>query len=1206
MVALRSRALVGLVGRGAIASIALGPEELRPRLGSWGDRITVSAVNGPSSVGVAGDLEALGELLERLQDDGVRARAVAATVATHSPQAEALREGLLETLRPIAPRSGDVPFFSTVTGKPLDTAELDCEYWYRNLREPVQFERVIRTLLEEGQRALIEISPHPVLTLGVQETVDESLQDSHAVVAGSLRREQGGPQRFLASAAEVWTGGVNVGWPALFAGSDARRVGLPTYPFQRERYWLTPAAGAGDAASIGLSCADHPLLGAAISRADDRGWMLTGRCSLESHPWLKDHAIVGQALMPGTGFVELALAAGERVGAGVVEELTLERPLPLGEEGAVQLQLSVSPPDEAGKRSLGIYARRESASAGELEAQEWVRHAAAVLGGSGERLSVDDQNGLGEEELAVLADDAWPPAGARELDTELLYERLADAGHDYGPPFRALRSAWRVGAELYAEVALESERMSGEVEGFGVHPALFDAMLHPVLAAALDDGHGGELEVPSVFSGVRLLGGRTEGVLRVRVGRSENGGALSLFALDAHRAPALSVRAVEMRTIDRAQLRIAGRVGDGALYKLEWVELQRAAVNGTQPRVVALGEGNDLRMADIELTRQVDLQALEDAVEGGLPAPELVLIRASTIAGPAASADDRAAAASGGLAERVQMVTVRTLELLRAWIASRPLSQARLVLLTENAVAVAGGDAPDLTQAALVGLMRCARAEHPDRLSMLDLDGSEAPAGLFHRALVGDEPELALREGSLYVPRLARAKVEAHDSSTLSDPAGTVLITDADDGLGTLLARHLVVEHGARRLLLVRRSGPEAGDARALEVELSELGCDVRSAACDASDREQLEMLLASVPEEHPVSTVIHAAGVRDDGAIESLDGERLTRVLAVKVDMAIALHELAGEAELILCSSAAAVIGSPGLGGHAAASAFLDALACSRRAHGLTGASLAWGAWALTADGVAGPAPVERARLERQGMRPLTAERGLALFDAARGIDEPLLLLMRLDSAALRDRAKAGVLPAVLRGLMRAPARRLDDARRTLVERLASSPESEWDGIVLRLVKDHVASVLGHASSEAVDPRRPFKEAGFDSLTALELRNRLGQASGLKLPSTLVFDHPTPAAVAEFLRLQVADGGAAGRAGIDGEIDKLENMLAETVGDGGERERISGRLRSLLAQLTDDGERYHDPGSVTVEMIESASAEEIVELIQRDLTESA
>jgi acyl transferase domain-containing protein/acyl carrier protein len=1197
VVTLRSRALVGLVGKGAIASVALGLEELRPRLGRWDDRITVSAVNGPSSVGVAGDLEALEELLETLKADGIRARAVAATVATHSPQAEAVREELLEVLRPIAPCSGDIPFFSTVTGGPLDTAELNGEYWYRNLRETVRFERVIRMLLEDGQRAFIEISPHPVLTMGVQETVDEALRDSNdAVVVGSLRREQGGLQRFLTSLAEVWTRGVSVDWPALFAGSDVHRVSLPTYAFQRERYWLTPTKSSGDATSIGLSSANHPMLGATVARAEDRGWMFTGRLSLESQPWLRDHAIAGQTLMPSTGFVELALAAGERVGAGVVEEFTLERSLLLGEEDTVQLQLSVSEPDEEGKRSLGIYSR----PAGDLEAEEWVRHATGVLGRSGAGLPGGGQTGLGEEESAVPAGDAWLPAGACALDTELLYERLADAGYDYGPLFQGLGAAWRAGEEFYAEVEIESEQMP-DAEGFGVHPAVFDSMLHIALLAALDDRHDRELEVPSTFSGVRLLG-RATGALRVRIGRSENDGALSLLALDERGAPTLSVQAIEMRTIDRAQLRVAGQVGHDALHELRWVELQCATtVNGSQPRAVVLGGAEVLQVADLELVRLADLRALEDAIEGGMSAPELVLISAETIAGPSASEHHRNAA-SGGLAERVHEVTARTLELLRAWIASDALSEARLLLLTENAVAVARGDAPDLTQAALVGLMRSARAEHPDRLGVLDLDGSEASAGLLHRALMSDEPELALREGSLYAPRLARAMVERYDSSTWSDPAGTVLITDGAGGLGVLLARHLVLEHRARRVLLVSPGGPEAEGASELEVELSDLGCAVRIAACDVSDRAQLEMLLASVPEEHPVSVVVHTAGVRDDGTIEALDGERLSRVLAPKVDAAVALHDLVGEAELILCSSAAAVIGSPGLGSHAAANAFLDALAYSRRAQGLPGMSLAWGAWDLPADGAEGPGVAGHVRLERQGMLPLTVERGLALFDVARGMDEPLLLPMRLDTAALRVRAEVGVLPGVLRGLIRAPTRRSDNAQHTLAGRLANSPESEWDGIVLKLVKDHVANVLGHASPGTVEPQRTFKEAGFDSLTAVELRNRLSQASGLKLPSTLVFDHPTPAAVAEFLRSKIADSGE-GQGGIDEEIDKLERTLVATVGDGGERERISGRLRSLLAKLADDEKGYDD--SVTVEMIQSASADEIVELIQLDLTES-
>jgi acyl transferase domain-containing protein/acyl carrier protein len=1203
VVALRSRALVGLVGRGAIVSVALGAEELRSRLGGWGDRITVSAVNGPSSVGVAGDVEALEGLLGELEADGVRARMVPATVATHSPQAEVLREELLDALGSIAPRSGDVPFFSTVTGGLLDTSELNGEYWYRNLREPVGFERVTRALLGEGQRAFIEVSPHPVLTMGVQETVDDAIEDpTDAVVVGSLRRQQGGPERFMTSLAEVWAHGVEVDWSALLGGTDIKRVTLPAYAFQRERYWLLPKPGSGDATSIGLSSADHPLLGAAVALADDRGWMFTGRVSLESHPWLKDHAIMGQALVPPTAFVELALAAGEQVGAGIVERLTVERSLPLGDRGAVQLQLSVSEPDETGRRSLGIYARPEGATRDEPGAEKWVRHASGVLGGGADGSLVDDRDAPREERLAGLVAGAWPPEGAQPLDTEFLYDRLADAGYDYGPTFQGLRSAWRVGDELYAEVELASEHTS-DAGGFGVHPALLDSMLHVAFLGGLHDGQSGELRVPSVFSGVRLLG-QGEGVLRVRIVGDGHDGRLSVIAVDEDGAPTLSIRALETRAIDQSQLRAVGHASHDALYELQWARLQSATANGSRLRVVVLGEGADIQAAGIELERHADLQALEEAIEGGCAVPGLVLIRARAIAGHAASGDATATATTtGGLAESVHQVTARTLELLQAWIASKPLAEARLLLVTEGAVAVTSNDAPRLSQAALVGLMRSAQSEHPGRFGVIDLDrGEEASTDSLYGALMSEEPELALREGSLYAPRLARLQTQDQDPPAPLDPEGTVLITDAADGLGALLARHLAGDHGARRVLLVRPGGSEAEGAEELQAEFQELGCELRVAACDVSQKAQLEELLALVSAEHPLRMVVHAAGVLDDGVIESLDGERLSRVMRPKVDAAVNLDELAGQAELILCSSAAATLGSPGRGNHAAANAFLDALACNRRARGLPGVALAWGAWDRAAGTIEEPSVSERMRRERGGMLPLSDEQGLELCDVARGLGRPLLLPMRLDTAALRARAKAGMLPAVLRGLIRGSTRRAADAQDTLARRLAAAPESEWDGILGEFVRGHVAGVLGHASPEAIDPRRPFKEAGFDSLTAVELRNRLGQASGLKLPSTLVFDHPTPAAIVKFLRAKLADDGV-GRPGIDQEIDKLEGMLVSTAGNGDERERISGRLRSLLAKLADAGEESED--AVTVEMIESASADEIVELLQMDLTES-
>jgi polyketide synthase 12 len=431
-----------------------------------------------------------------------------------------------------------------------------------------------------------------------------------------------------------------------------------------------------------------------------------------------------------------------------------------------------------------------------------------------------------------------------------------------------------------------------------------------------------------------------------------------------------------------------------------------------------------------------------------------------------------------------------------------------------------------------------------------------------------------------------------------------VLITGGTGGLGALLARHLATAHGARRLLLASRSGEAAAGASELKGELAELGCDVRIAACDVSKRADLERLLASVPAEHPLGLVLHTAGVLDDGVIESLDGERLARAMAPKVDAAVNLHELVGSAaELVLFSSVAASLGSPGQGNYAAANSFLDALAHHRRAAGLPGVSLAWGAWERTGSGVTGSATgggmigggatgggmtgggatgggmagtlgeTDRARLARMGIGSLAEEHGLELFDLARTLDAPPLLVpVRLEMAALRAQAKAGTLPAVMRGLIRAQTRRASDARGSLARKLAGSPQSEWDGIVMELVRGHVAGVLGHASAESIEPGRAFKELGFDSLAAVELRNRLSRASGLKLPSTLIFDHPTPAAVAEHVRRRISpDAAAADRDPREAEIRQTIASLPIA------RLRSAGLLDLLLALADADSSAASD-----------------------------
>jgi polyketide synthase 12 len=428
------------------------------------------------------------------------------------------------------------------------------------------------------------------------------------------------------------------------------------------------------------------------------------------------------------------------------------------------------------------------------------------------------------------------------------------------------------------------------------------------------------------------------------------------------------------------------------------------------------------------------------------------------------------------------------------------------------------------------------------------------------------------------------------------DPGGTVLITGGTGGLGALFARHLAGRHGAKRLLLASRGGPAAEGVGRLVADLGALGAEVEVAACDVSDREQLAGLLESVG--GPLTAVVHAAGVLDDGVVESLTPGQLAGVMRPKVDAALHLHELTAGMELsafVLFSSVAALIGSPGQANYAAANAALDALAARRRAEGLPASSLAWGLWA----GVTGMAgelgEADLARLERTGVSALSAELGLELFDQSLGSDAALLVPVRLDPAALRARARAGMLPALLRGLVRAPARH-GGSGGSLAQRLAGVAEADRARVVLELVQAQVASVLGHASAAAVDPDRAFKELGFDSLGAVELRNRLAQVTGVRLPATLVFDHPTPAAIARHLLLEVVPDAATN--GHRSEEDQIRDMLSSIPIGRLRKAGLLDTLRELVnGDLNDDA-----PTDEVATSIDDMDADALIRMTQEDM----
>ncbi|HEX8054934.1 MAG TPA: beta-ketoacyl synthase N-terminal-like domain-containing protein, partial [Thermoleophilaceae bacterium] len=737
LVAARGRLMGALPDGGGMLAIRAAEDEVAESLEGFEGRLSIAAVNGPRAIVVSGEAEALDELEPVWKERGADTKRLRVSHAFHSP----LMEPMLDEFRKVAegrrfsrPR---IPIVSALTGERIASEKIsDPDFWVRHVREPVRFADAVTALHGAGVTRFLELGPDGVLTAMAGESLDPDDRE-RAVLVPALRSKRGDGETFVAFLAAAHAAGAAVDWRAFFDGSGARPVDLPTYAFQRKRYWLVPAAGAGDLAAAGQLAAGHPLLGATVRLAGERdGWLLTGRLSLETHPWLADHAVMDTVLLPGTAFVELALAAARRVGAGGIEELTLVAPLVLDGERA--LQVAVAEPGDDGRRAVEVYSRAQGGADDGADDEEWTLHASGLLGAAGAEGA--------HAALEAFAAASWPPDGAEELDVEDLYDRLAEAGYDYGPAFQGLQSAYRAGEELYAEVALDGEE--GEGGGFGAHPALLDAALHAMVLGREADASP---EVPFSFSGVRL---EHEGAasLRVRIETSGDGETtrIGLQALDETGAPVLAIDALEMRPVDRAALRAGASVGRDGLFALGWVEVEAADPGGAAPGLALIGAADELG-SQLDATGYSDLATLERAIADGAEAPAVVLARAG--------------AADGPLAGSVHELAERTLELLQDWLDSEALADARLVLLTDRALAVTEGEAPNLAHAALAGLLRSAQSENPGRFALVDLDGSDASATGLHAALASEEPELALRDGTLHAPRLSR-------SGALAVPAG--------------------------------------------------------------------------------------------------------------------------------------------------------------------------------------------------------------------------------------------------------------------------------------------------------------------------------------------------------------------------------------------------------------------------------------------------
>ncbi|MFC0597430.1 type I polyketide synthase [Streptomyces palmae] len=1593
VVALRARALRALSGHGAMASLGCGAERAAALAGAHATEVVAAALNGPAATVVSGPPEQVARVVAAAEAEGLRARTIEVDYASHGPQVDRIAGELAELLAGVSAVDRGIGFYSTVTGERMDTAGLDADYWFANLRRPVRFSQAMAALLDAGHRVFIEASPHPVLTVGMQECIDAA--GVTATTVGTLRRGEGGPGRLCRALAEAHAAGVAVDWRAWFPADPAPRVvPLPVYPFQRERYWLpTGTPGVGDIAAVGLSPLPHPLLPAAVGLADG-GLLLTGRLPETGRAgWLAEHTVAELALLPGAVLLEWVLRAADLADGAAVEELAFQVPVVLPESGRLRVQVVVGAAGADGRRTVRVHTRPEG---GADTADAWVCHAGGTLRPAA---------GAAPQGLA----GPWPPVDARPVEVADFYRRAEAAGYGYGPAYRGLRAVWRHGEDTLAEVELPSEAAegTGAAGRFGIHPALLDAALQPVLLAGrLDAPPGGAVLLPFTWSGVSLW---ADGATRVRVRLTPRPDGLRVLVADAAGAPVLSADAVVLRETSARQLRLAGGAhGSHGLFAVDWtpvpVPLPQAAADlplTAEDGWAVLGEGVPEAVA---APRYPDLAALPT----GSNAPSVVVTAVSTGAGAevwtgaeiGAGAEARAGAgagieteartgaraetgtrigtgvgteagaetgtgagtetgtgaeeaprpgAGGGAADRALAVVRKVLALAQQWLAGPVPAEARLLVLTQNAVPAAdlaeadtGQEGPDPAAAAVWGLLRSAQSENPGRFVLLDLDAhGGCSAAELRQAVAADEPQLALRSGRLLVPRMVRADAgrevtappgerawclraggstaddlaavphpeaarplapgevriavraagvnfrdvlialgmypdggasvgsegagvvvevsegvtglavgdrvmglfqdafgplvvadarmvapvpvgwgfreaaaapaafltawyglvelaelrsgqtvlihaatggvgmaavrvarhlgaevyataspgkhrvlermgvdAAHRASSrdldfeaafraatggrgvdvvlnslageftdaslrlltaggrlvemgktdLRDPArvarehsvryrafdlvadagperigrllgvlgelfaagalrplpvrarplglagqalrelsqarhtgklvldvppapapyGTVLVTGGTGTLGGLVAEHLVRSGQAGRLLLLSRRGPASPGAAELADRLTALGAVVRIEAVDAGDAAALAEAVAGIDPAHPLTGVVHAAGVLDDAMLAAQNPGRLARVWSAKAAAAANLHAVTAGMPLgmfVLFSSFAATLGTPGQANYAAANAFCDALAAARRARGLPGTSVSWGLWAATSGLTGRLAEADLARIGRLGITATGTEQGLALFDAAQRHPRPALLALNLDTRALGAQPP-DTLPPPLRALAAAasggaaarPSAAAGDRPADWAGRLSGLAAGEQQRLLLTLVRGHAATVLGHADPGTVPPDAAFKDLGFDSLTAVELRNRIAAATGLRLPATLVFDYPEAAALAEHLRRRlVPDGEPAAPRDVYGPLlDQLAGLdqtlagLAGSDAESGDPGAVTARLESLLARWKAAHAPVAEAGAA--ERLRAASTDQVLDFIDNEL----
>ncbi len=1131
LISARARLMQALPSGGEMAALMTDETKAAAVILPYADALSIAAINGTKNIVISGKSDAVKAVCETLQAEGIKTTALKVSHAFHSPLMEPMLADFERVCREVSYSSPQRDIVSNVTGKIAGDEIASPEYWVRHVRQPVRFADSMTTLHEQGYEIFLEAGPKPVL-LGMGRNC---LPKEVGIWVPSLRPNRPDWQQLLQSLAELYTNGVDVDWSRFYRNYSCRRVLLPNYPFQRERYWINMEAARETSSENRLFSRIHPLLDKKISSPLLKETLFESRFSTEALPFLNDHRIFNEVVVSAASHLSLLLgAAGLTFGAEActLEDVIFLQVLAIPENDSRTVQLLMTPENDEKADFKLISFDSESAD-------------------KNEAYTVHVTGKISTEHAVKLTDSAFSIQDVRErcrkeMIASEVYDMQARRGIVLGPSYHWIHAIRKGDNE--AVCRMKSPEILKGAEGYQLHPGLIDSCFGLLVTAT--NAEEDETYIPFHIKEFRFYRRPESSELwaysRVQEISEENrlSGDIQLF--DPSGQVIAEIMGLEGRKAGReAVLRGLRKNFSDWLYEVKWVEAgNRQQATGDR------GQGKWLIFSDRCGIGEKLAEYLEEQGE------HCLLVFSDTIDSKDSEAFTRLFAEIRGdlrgivylaAIEDIQSPEPRTpnlepsvqssLHLLQSMIAAGWSEAPRLWLITRGAVAKMvnfGG----LRQTPLWGLGRVISLEHPEfHCVCADLDPSESPEqnaqALFEELQISDqENQVMLRQGIRYVARLARAVPQETNDPLQFDENASYLITGGLGGLGLRIAQWMA-EKGARHIILSGRSGASTPEAQAAVSQLEASGTKVLVVKADVSLREDVAGMLEEIKAAMPLlKGIVHAAGILDDGMLRQQTYERFQRVIAPKAEGAWHLHTLTRDMPLdffVCFSSMTSLFGAAAQGNYAAANAFMDALAHYRRAMGLPGLSINWGPWA-EAGMAATLTKRDRQRIAEQGLTSILPEQGLQILGE-------LLQKFHFCTPEKQNTAQIGVIPLNWPKFMQhffkgvklpffeafMPHETQETVQKAqLLRQLEAAEINERRDLLIAHIRSLAAKVLDLSSPERIGLRQRLFDLGIDSLMAVDLKNRLEADLGHALRSTLVFDYPMVEVMADYLMSDV------------------------------------------------------------------------------------